>query len=263
MKFLAVLTLFACFSIGRGFAEAEADPIAHAHPAVSVQKVAVSKDERRTTFFFSPKDHAGLHKGLALILPGGDGGRDFLPFCSTLAANAFPKDWLAVQLVAPQWRPAAPEVTIWPSALVKDSKARFDTEDFIKAVIAEAQPKLEKSAPVVLLAWSSSGHAAISAVQKFPEIKGVLLAGSRFAPARAKSRSGLRDKAFFLYHGETDAVCPLADAIAAETFLPKAGARVKLVKFPGGHGWPPGIDHFGALRDGLAWMLEPPGARKP
>ena len=228
-----------------------------------MEKVTVAKDDRRTTFFFSPKGHAGPHKGLAILLPGGDGGRDFLPFCSTLAAQAFPVDWLTIQLVAPQWRPPSPEVTVWPSGLVKDAKAKFDTEDFIRAAIAEAAPRLEKKAPVVLLGWSSSGHAIISAVQKLPEVRGVMLAGSRFAKGWARSRPGLKDKAFFLYHGETDAVCPMADAVAAEEFLPKAGARAKLVKFAGGHGWPPGFDHFAALRGGLAWILETPPAVRP
>ncbi len=78
----------------------DAFPGEWSHPPInaSISHQASSRTSRRS-----------MAAGMSPVAPsgggGGDGGRDFLPFCSTLAANAFPKDWLAVQLVAPQWRP--------------------------------------------------------------------------------------------------------------------------------------------------------------
>jgi predicted esterase len=41
-------------------------------------------------------------------------------------------------------------------------------------------------------------------------------------------------------------------AVQAEKELTKAGARVKLAEYEGGHGWRG--DVFGAIRDGIRWL---------
>src|SRR5262249_3223975 len=66
--------------------------------------------------------------GLVVIVPGGPGPAEFLPFgANVLTAVAIPEDFLVAQLVAPQWRPGDDRV-VWPSHVFPDDKAEFTTE---------------------------------------------------------------------------------------------------------------------------------------
>ena len=103
-------------------------------------------------------------KGIGIILPGGFGDVAFLPFCANLfARRAYPNDWIVVELVAPIWGKRTMATTVWPSKTFNLREAKFDTEEFIKATIEELSRDCVPDAPVILQAWSSSGHAAISA----------------------------------------------------------------------------------------------------
>jgi predicted esterase len=240
------------------FAESEAELLGNVTPSMKAEKRLIGGNDKQQVFLLRHAEQSGPAKGLALILPGGPGSADFLPFCANvLAAQAFSADWLVVELVAPQWRPPADSVTIWPSKLFPDPKAKFTTEEFIGGVLKEMLGKeMARDAPVVGLGWSSSGHALYSALMKFPEIRGVLMNGARCQENWFRPRAAIKGKAIFFYHSPEDTVCPFADAEQGMKFLPKAGAYTRLVKYPGGHGWPPGTDHPAALREGLAWILE-------
>jgi predicted esterase len=239
-------------------AAGEAALLGNVAPSMKAEKRHIAGNDREQVFVLRHASHSGPGKGLGLILPGGPGSADFLPFCANvLAQRAFPEDWLVVELVAPQWRPPSDSVTIWPSKLFPDPKAKFTTEEFIGAVLKELLGReVAKDAPIVALGWSSSGHAVYSALMKFPEIRGAMLAGARCQETWFRPRTAIKGKAVFFYHSPEDAVCPILDAEQGAEFLPKAGAHAKLVKFPGGHGWPAGPDHAAALRDGLTWILE-------
>jgi predicted esterase len=255
----ALATIAPAFSKDKPAAVAdEASLLGNVAPSMKAEKRFVAGNEKQLVFHLRHSSQTGMAKGLCLILPGGPGSADFLPFCANvLAQRAFPEDWLVVQLVAPQWRPPADSTTIWPSKIFPDPKARFTTEEFIGAVLKETLGReVAKDAPVVALGWSSSGHAIYSALLKFPEIRGVLMNGARCQEAWFRPRPAIKGKAVFFYHSPQDTVCPIADAEQAMIFLPKAGAHTKLVTYPGGHGWPFGTDHTAALRDGLTWILE-------
>lgn len=236
----------------------EAALLANVASSMKAEKRFIGGNEKQLAFVLRPASQSGMAKGLYLILPGGPGTPDFLPFCANvLAQQAVPEEWLTIQLVAPQWRPPTDATTIWPSKIFPDPKAKFTTEEFIGAVLKETLGReVAKDAPVVALGWSSSGHAVYSALLKYPEIRGVLMNGARCQEAWFRPRPAIKGKAVFLYHSPIDIVCPISDVEEAMKFLPKAGAHAKLVKYPGGHGWPPGSDHPAALRDGLAWVLE-------
>src|SRR5262249_26756589 len=79
--------------------------------------------------------------GLVVIVPGGPGTAEFLPFGpNVLTALAIPDEFLVVQLVAPQWRPGDDRI-VWPSHVFPDDKAEFTTEAFLSAVIDEVMAK--------------------------------------------------------------------------------------------------------------------------
>jgi predicted esterase len=236
----------------------EAALLAQVAPSMKAEKRLIGGNDKQLVFVLRHASQTGPAKGLGLILPGGSGSADFLPFCANvLAQNGYPEDWLVAQMVAPQWRPPSDSVSIWPSKIIPDPKAKFTTEDFIGAVLKEFLGRdVARNAPVVALGWSSSGHAVYSALMKFPEIRGAMMNGARCQESWFRPRTAIKGKAVFFYHSPEDAVCPILDAEKAVEFLPKAGAYAKLVKYPGGHGWPPGADHTGVLRDGLAWILE-------
>ena len=227
-------------------------------PSMKAEKRLIAGNDKQLVYLLRHASQSGPAKGLGLILPGGPGSAEFLPFCANvLAQRAFPEDWLVVELVAPQWRPPSDNVTIWPSKIFPDAKAKFTTEEFIGSVLKEILGReVSKDAPVVALGWSSSGHAIYSGLMKFPEIRGAMMNGARCQEAWFRPRTAIKGKAVFFYHSPEDTVCPILDAEQGMTFLPKAGAHAKLVKYSGGHGWPPGTDHTAALRDGLAWVLE-------
>jgi predicted esterase len=236
----------------------DAKLLATVAPGMKAERRLIGGNEKQVAFFLRHATHSGPARGLGLILPGGPGSADFLPFCANvLARQAFPDDWLVVQLVAPQWRPPSESVTIWPSKIFPDPRARFTTEEFVGGVLKETLGKeVAKDAPVVALGWSSSGHALYSSLMKLPELRGVMMNGARCQESWFRPKTAIKGKAVFLYHSPEDTVCPFTDAQQAVVFLPKDGAYAKLATYAGGHGWPPGTDHPAALREGLAWILE-------
>jgi predicted esterase len=195
--------------------------------------------------------------GLLVILPGGPGSADFLPFCANVLTRfAVPDDFLVAQLVAPQWREGDNRI-VWPSQVFPDKKAEFTTEAFIAAVIDE----LTKKEPiderfVFTLGWSSSGHVLYSASTRVPQVRGSVIAMSRFLPGRYVQTDKLQGKCYYLYHSPDDRICRFAEAELAVETLTEHGARAKLVPYEGGHGWRPFTFYADRIREGILWLKE-------
>jgi predicted esterase len=202
--------------------------------------------------------------GLVVIVPGGPGTAEFLPFCANvLTAVAIPDDFLVAELVAPQWRPGD-DRTVWPSHVFPDDKAEFTTEAFLSAVIDEVtskQPIDERY--VFTLGWSSSGHVLYSASTRVPKVRGSVIAMSRFLPSRSVEMDKLKGKAYYLYHSPEDKICPYAEAELAVKTLKEHGAQAKLVSYKGGHGWVPFTFYGDRIKEGILWLKDLNAAGQP
>jgi predicted esterase len=196
-------------------------------------------------------------QGLVVIVPGGPGTAEFLPFgANVLTALAIPDDFLVAQLVAPQWRPGDDRI-VWPSHVFPDEKAEFTTEAFLSAVIDEVSKKEAIDERFVFtLGWSSSGHVLYSASTRVPKVRGAVIAMSRFLPLRYVETDKLKGKAYYLYHSPDDRTCPFAEAELAVKTLQEHGAHAKLVSYKGGHGWQPFTFYGDRIKEGIVWLKE-------
>ena len=61
-----------------------------------------------------------------------------------------------------------------------------------------------------------------------------------------------KGKKFFLLHSPQDQVTKYVFAKNAKAALEKAGAKVELKDYAGGHGWQG--DVFGNIREGVEWL---------
>ena len=225
------------------------------NPAIRVKACRLA--EKQDYFLISHQEDSAEKKGLVLILPGGDGSRNFLPFCANVLTRlGIPKGFVAAQLIAPEWSTDANR-TAWAGETFKDEKAKFTTEEFVRAVIKDvaAQQSLDERY-IFTLGWSSSGHVLYSASTRVPEVTGSLIAMSRFFPAINLEKDKAEKKNYFLYHSPEDTTCPFTDAELAEKTLTEAGANVKLVKYDGGHGWAPGEPHWETIHGAIEWLKE-------
>jgi predicted esterase len=196
-------------------------------------------------------------RGLVLVLPGGPGGKEFLPFCANVLTRwGIPTDFMAAQLIAPVWDTREDRV-VWPGKAFPDPKAKFTSEAFLEAV-REDVCKRRTIDPryIFTLGWSSSGHVLYSASVSNEKVRGSLIAMSRFLPEKMLDLKRVRGKSYFLYHSPDDTTCPFADVQAAEKALKENGARVKLVTYPGGHGWVVNTFYADRIREGLLWLKE-------
>jgi poly(3-hydroxybutyrate) depolymerase len=97
---------------------------------------------------------------LLIVLSGGDGSADFNPFIRRIYKNALKKDWLIAQLVAPRWDEQQANRIVWPTQRTRYPGAKFTTEQFIDAVIADVQAKTRiDPQKIFLIGWSSGGPA--------------------------------------------------------------------------------------------------------
>ena len=188
-----------------------------------------------------------------LVHPGGDGSRDFMPFVKRIYKNVLGPEYLVLELVAPKW--AKSEQVVWPT--VKDTAAaKFATEKFIAAAVDDAatRHKIDRR-KVFALGWSSGGPAvyAASLVEK-PVITACMPAMSIFYPGMLPPLERAKGRPYFILHSPDDQVCKFALAQNAKTNLEAAGAKVKLLEYPGGHGWQGNV--FGNIKAGVEWMEE-------
>jgi predicted esterase len=191
--------------------------------------------------------------GLALILPGGDGGEDFLTFAKQMRSMGIPSDFVAAQLVAPKWTDKQ-EVT-WPTAFLKEKGMKYSTEEFVEAVIDEVQKKNKiDSRCIFTVSWSSSGPAAYAVALTSKRITGSFVAMSVFRPDWLPDLAQAKKRSFFLYHSPQDQVCSYFFAQRAKLLLTQNGANVELFTYSGGHGWLPYTFYMDTIKDGIEWL---------
>jgi predicted esterase len=200
--------------------------------------------------------------GLLIVLPGGDGGANFNTFLRKVYKNSLDKRWLIAQAVAPKWDEKQFRQVVWPRAGLRYPAAKFTTEQFIDAVLVDVKARVPVDPRrVFLLGWSSGGPPCYSmALRKDSPITGAFIAMSVFHPKQLPALANARGRAFYLLQSPDDDVTPIQFAEAAEKVLRAAGARVKLERSKGEHGWQG--DVWGRIADGVTW-LEKQGGTKP
>lgn len=219
------------------------------------QELKAADDAEKRYFLIGPKKDAKEPAegfGLVLILPGGDGSADFLPFVKRIYKNALSDRYVAAQPVAVKWTDG--QQIVWPTKTVPVDKMKFTTEDFLDAVIADVakKHKLDRER-IFTLSWSSSGPAAYAAsLREKGGVTGSFVAMSVFNPKYLPPLEGAKGHAYYLYHSEEDRVCPYRMAKQAEGKLTANGAKVHLETYGGGHGWRGNV--FGDIREGVEWL---------
>jgi predicted esterase len=221
---------------------------------VPSQDLRAGKDEKKRYFLIGPAKKAEAPRegyGLLVVLPGGPGSADFLPFVKRIFKNATPAGYVVAQPVAVKW--TEKQTVVWPTARVKAEGMKFSTEEFTEALVTDVSSRHKiDPARVFTLSWSSSGPAAYAASLSGKKIRGSFVAMSVFKPDTLPPLEKAKGHAYYLHHSEADRVCPYRMAEQAEADLKKAGARVKLSRYPGGHGWRG--DVFGGIRKGIRWL---------
>lgn len=190
---------------------------------------------------------------LLLVLPGGDGGRDFQPFIKRICKNALPDGYLVAQLVAPKWDENQFANLVWPTEKSRYPAMKFSTEEFVNAVIAdiEKQHRLD-SRRIFTLSWSSGGPAAY-AVSLHPDMRvaGSFVAMSVFKPDQLPEAAAAKGHAYYLLHSPQDFIPMRMPELARDT-LTSNGAKVHLQAYQGGHGWHGNV--FGMIGEGIRWL---------
>ncbi len=192
---------------------------------------------------------------LLLVMPGGDGSAEFQPFIKRIVQNAVPDGWLVAQLVAPAWNKQRSQEIVWPTSKSRFPAAKFTTEQFLAAVVAEiARAERVDWRRVFTLSWSSSGPAAYAAsLDPTTKVTGSFVAMSVFKPQELPDLVAAKGRLYYVLHSPQDFI-PIKMAEKARETLQAHGARVEFKTYEGGHGWQG--DVFGTIRDGLTWLNE-------
>lgn len=235
------------------------DPLADVKE-VPARDLRVGGDDRQRYFLIGkvePVDSPADAAGLVVVLPGGDGSADFHPFLRRISKNVLPRGWLIAQAVAPQWDRKQAEQVVWPTERLPYPAAKFTTEDFIEAIIADVRARAKvDSRRIFLLGWSSGGPPCYAAaLRKETPVTGAFIAMSVFKPQLVPAIENSRGRAFYLLQSPDDRVTPIRFAVDAEKALTAAGARVRLQRYDGGHGWQGNV--WKMIGDGIQWLENP------
>jgi predicted esterase len=221
---------------------------------ITSQDLRAGKDENKRYFLIqSSKRAKPLTKGygLLVVLPGGPGTADFLPFVKRIYKNALPEGYVLAQLVAVKW--TEDQEIVWPTAKNRVEDMKFSTEEFVSAVIKEVTGKLKIDPErVFTLTWSSSGPAAYAVSLSTKQVTGSFIAMSVFKPDLLPPLKKAKGHGYFLYHSPDDRLCPYWMAEQAAKELQKSGAKVKLATYEGGHGWRGAL--YDDIRAGVQWL---------
>jgi len=219
----------------------------------NMTEIAVG-ESKGSYLYVAPKEKPDTGNALLIVLPGGDGSADFHPFVKNIHAKSLGADFALAQPVAKKWTPE--QSIVWPTAATNVEKKRYNTEDFVEAVVADVGKKTKLDPKrVYVLAWSSGGPAAYAALaQKKTSLVGGLLAMSVFKPKQLPELVNAKDRSFYIYHSAEDRVCPFRMAEKAKETFTEHGIRNTLVKYRGGHGWHGDI--FGNIQKGMLWLEE-------
>lgn len=225
---------------------------------------ALAQDSRSEAFDVPRREGARYHlidargeaprsgAGLLVVLPGGAGGADFLPFVENGILAAAPADFVGAMVPAVRW--SDDQQVVWPTERDPVPKMEYSTEDLVLSVVEDVKRR-RKIDPdrVLLLVWSSSGPPAYElALQKKTPFSGFYVAMSVFKPKPSALRHA-KGRRFVLDQSPEDRVTPMRFATAAKDALSEAGATVWLRSYPGGHGWHD--SPFVRLRSGLRWLV--------
>ncbi|MHC5034202.1 MAG: alpha/beta hydrolase [Planctomycetota bacterium] len=222
---------------------------------IPAQDLMVAGDARMRYFLIGPNEDLEAPEpgySLLVVLPGGSGGEEFLPFVKRISDRSLAEEYLVAQPVAIQWRPE--QETVWPIAKEPVPDQGFATEEFVDAVIKDVGERHNVNpARVFVLAWSEAGPAAYSSsLQRKTLIKGSFIAMSEFKPTALPPFTAAKGQAYYLYHSPDDEVAPFSKTKAARALLNVSGARVKVAIYEGGHGWRG--DVYGAISEGVQWL---------
>ncbi len=213
-------------------------------------------DEKKRFFLLGPDATvAPPEEGykLVIVIPGGDGGADFLPFVERIYDQVFDENYLVAELIAPRWDETQFDKIVWPTRDRPWPGMRFSTEDFVASVIDQIGEDYPVSSEgVFTLSWSSGGPAAYAISLASPSlVSGSFIAMSVFRPADLPSLDRGKGHAYFLYHSPADFI-PIRMARDAVAELSRSEARVKLMEYEGGHGWRG--DVFKDIGRGFDWI---------
>ena len=130
---------------------------------------------------------------------------------------------------------------------------KFSTEKFVTAVVQDVKRAYKiNERCVFVLAWSSGGPAAYAvSLHENTPITGSFVAMSVFKPQELPSLERASGHAYYILHSPED-IIPIRMAEEARDVLRELGAAVKLVAYPGGHGWHG--DVYGMIRTGIQWL---------
>jgi predicted esterase len=241
-------------------ARAPADPLADVAD-VPAQDLRAGGDEKKRYFLIGARDARppASGYGLLIVLPGGDGSADFQPFIRRIHKNVLNDRWLIAEAVAPKWDANQFLQVVWPTSALRYPAARFTTEEFIQAVVDDVRAKVKiDPRRVVLLGWSSGGPPCYAtALRRDSAVTGAFIAMSVFRPVEPPAMENAKDKAFYLLQSPQDQVTPVQHAEAAEKALQAAGAKVRLRRYEGGHGWRG--DVWTMIGDGIEWLDQQSG----
>lgn len=187
---------------------------------------------------------------LIIVMPGGDGSKDFEPFIKRIYKNSLDtKNDLVCQLVAPKWNEN--QQIVWPTSKHPVEGMKTTLEDFLKQAVVKVQSlsKIDLK-KIYTLSWSSSGPAAyaISLTDKTP-VTGSFIAMSVFQKNRIPDIKAAKDRAYYILHSPDDKVCPVWMARMARNSLRFNKAKVEYLEYKGGHGWRG--DVFGTIKTGF------------
>jgi hypothetical protein len=223
-------------------------------PKNPVWDLRANKNENERYFQIGPaKENREPRDGfrLLLVLPGGDGGPDFMNWCRNIRANVLGGDYILAELVSTKWKTSA---NTWPTKLSPVPKMEVTTEEFAADVLADVakRHKIDKRY-VFALGWSSSGHVVHDlALAEKPIINGAYVAMATFHPKELPPLKAAKGRTWFLDHSPDDETCPFKDAERARDALKAAGANVELVTYKGGHGWQD--DPLERMRKGIKFL---------
>lgn len=225
-------------------------------PALDLQ---IGGDEHKRAFLIGLEEKAKAPRGgygLVVVLPGGDGGPNFTSFVRRIHQNAIPKDFLTLQLVAPEWKEGQHKNLVWPTERSSYPPAKFSTEQFVKDAIEDVKKrtKIDKKR-ILSLSWSSGGPPTYAlTLEKKTPLTGSLILMSVFRPESLPSLKRAKGYPYYLMQSPEDETTAFSFAEAAKEALEKAKARVELESYEGGHSWPMPI--YPRLKKAFEWLLD-------
>lgn len=245
------LTLLA-ITLGLTAAPLSAAPAQDDVAGVPCLDLRAGGDEHMRYFLIgAPEEPTKKERKLLIVLPGGGGGADFNPFVKRIWANVLSDEWVVAQPVAVKW--TSEQEIVWPTDKSKVKDMRFSTEEFLNAVVADVETRVEIDPDYVFtLSWSSSGPAAYAySLHEETRVTGSLVAMSVFKPESMPSLKAAKGQAYYVLHSPQDWI-PISHAETAVERLAKKKAKTELATYEGGHGWHG--DVFGNMKKGIRWL---------